>query len=165
MKSPILYIFCGLPFSGKSTVAKELATRLGTEYIGFDLTWQELFNSIPEEGNGWRYVRDHCKDRIRTLLQEGRSVVYDDTNVSTDHREELHSLAQESGGESKVIYVNTPREIITERMRENLATQARHDAPAEHLQAVTDQFQEPHAPEDFVEYRLGQTMDEFISMF
>lgn len=37
MKTPRLYILCGLPFSGKTTLAKKLEKRLGFVLIDIDV--------------------------------------------------------------------------------------------------------------------------------
>ena len=165
MNNPTLYILCGLPFSGKSTFGKALSQQIGAEYIGFDTTWEDMHDTIDEQDkdNTWRIVRDYGKNKARTFLIEGKSVVYDETNVGYDHRQELRDFAQKAGVDSTVVYINTPKEIISERMHKNITNPSRHNVEEENLKNAYEQFHEPQPPEKFVEYRPEMTVEEFVS--
>ena len=127
-----LYILCGLPFSGKTSLAKKIAEYTGAKLIAFDQLWLELgkdTNVAPllKGDEGWRLIRSVAKERIAENLKNSRSVVYDDINVKREHREELREVARKHGAIAIVVYVDTPLAIREEREKENLFTKRRHD--------------------------------------
>jgi predicted kinase len=156
---PKLYIMSGLPFSGKTSLAKQIATKLDATYVGFDQMWVEHENELPaDKVDGWRFVRELAKSKITENLQAGVSVVFDDINIGADHRDELRELAHKEGAEPLVIFADTPQEIRLERMRENLATQERHDVEVENLKKTDAQFQIPESESGVVSYRSDEDL-------
>ena len=83
MKNPVLYIMCGLAFSGKSTLARKIASHTGSKIIAFDKLWVDKDKEKPiHKGvKGWRFIRKVAQDAIARTLQAEKSVVYDDNNV------------------------------------------------------------------------------------
>ncbi len=100
MKQPQLYIFAGLPGSGKTTLAKQLAASLGAVYLRIDTLEQglrELCQVNPQgEGYGlaWRLATDN--------LRLGLSVVADSCNPIQLSRDEWQQVAIQAGAE----YIN-----------------------------------------------------------
>ena len=160
---PKLYIMSGLPFSGKTSLAKKIADRLGATYVCFDELWVSHEPDLPNDKvAGWRYVRDLAKTRISEELRAGTSVVYDDTNVGVDHRQEIREVGQSLGAETIVVLAETPDEIRLERMQETLETRNRHDVEAEHLKDAVEQFQRPDASEGVVTYRPDEDLESWL---
>lgn len=81
---PWLIVLSGLPSSGKSTIAQELAEQLPASVVSSDNIRQEIF--------GKKYVRsiktfETAKTRIYENLKAGRNVIFDATNVNRYKRE------------------------------------------------------------------------------
>lgn len=78
MKTPTLYIFSGLPATGKSTLAELLARRLGAAYVRIDTIEQALRDlcSVDVQGEGYRLAYRVAADNLRL----GISVVADSCN-------------------------------------------------------------------------------------
>jgi predicted kinase len=92
---PTLYIFSGLPASGKSTLAKLLAVRTGSMYIRVDTVEQGLRDlcNIKVEGEGYRLSYRIIADN----LSLGLSSVSDSCNPIELTRNEWQEVAKSTG--------------------------------------------------------------------
>jgi len=91
MATPTLYIFSGLPGSGKSTLSQLLAARVCAAYVRIDTIEQGLRElcSIKVEGEGYRLAADS--------LRCGISVVADSCNPIELTRREWERVARDAG--------------------------------------------------------------------
>ena len=84
LKKYNLIIVCGLPFSGKTVISKDLSTRLNAERVSFDETWnrmeQEIDNNKSKKVLDWETVRSLCKDLVKNNLTANKNTIYDDVN-------------------------------------------------------------------------------------
>lgn len=89
--SPILYIFSGLPGSGKTTLAQKLAAQTGAVYLRIDTIEQALRDlcAVSVQGEGYRLSYRIAQDN----LQLGLDVVADSCNPIALTREEWHQVA------------------------------------------------------------------------
>ncbi|MEQ1824070.1 MAG: AAA family ATPase [Fimbriimonadaceae bacterium] len=94
---PVLYIFAGLPGSGKTTLAQKVADRFRATYLRIDTIEQGIRNrfGISVTGEGYELSYMIAKDNL--LL--GISVVADSCNPIGWTRDEWEGVAQESGAE------------------------------------------------------------------
>ena len=93
IKSPVLYIFSGLPGVGKSTLAKQLACEYGCTYLRIDTIEQALRDlcNYDVQGEGYR-----LSYRIATEnLKNGMSVVADSCNPISITRQEWSQVAKD----------------------------------------------------------------------
>ena len=99
-KGQILYIFAGLPASGKSTLAQMVAGRLGAVYLRIDTVEQGLRDlcSIEVEGEGYRLAYRIARDNLCV----GMSVVADSCNPIELTRREWEQVARDAQAD----YVN-----------------------------------------------------------
>lgn len=91
MTSPVLYIFAGLPGTGKSTLAKALASRLHAVYLRIDTIEQGLRDlcSVNVEGEGYRLAYRIAADN----LCAGNPVIADSCNPVELTRREWEQVA------------------------------------------------------------------------
>ena len=124
----MLVITCGLPATGKSTVARALSEQAGFEVISSDLVRKELAGIAPTEHRleGFRggiYAADFTArtysallDRARPLLLAGRSVVLDASFMRREHRRPAARLARETGAQFACLEFDLPDEVIRKRL-------------------------------------------------
>ncbi|HZS48975.1 MAG TPA: AAA family ATPase [Blastocatellia bacterium] len=94
-RTPTLYIFAGLPGSGKTTLCQELAKRISAVYIRIDTVEQALRDlcSVDVQGEGYRLSYKIAADNLRL----GMSVVADSCNPIELTRDEWQQVAIENG--------------------------------------------------------------------
>ncbi|MFN8059895.1 MAG: AAA family ATPase [Vicinamibacterales bacterium] len=95
MAHSTLYIFSGLPGSGKTTLSQGLASRVGAAHLRIDTIEQALRDlcSLEVEGEGYRIAYRVASD----VLRAGVSVTADSCNSIALTRHEWERVAQESG--------------------------------------------------------------------
>lgn len=91
MNKPILYILSGLPGSGKTTLSRLLAQRIGAAYLRIDTIEQALRDlcAVYVQGEGYRLAYRVAADILRT----GVSVVADSCNPIELTRREWEQVA------------------------------------------------------------------------
>src|SRR3989344_2163559 len=130
MSSPILYIMVGVGFAGKSTLAKNISEHFKIPLVSQDALFFEKkkeLNLIEDDDEMWQMLLDMCQDRIKELMTEGKSVVFDNVNLKREHRDELRKIARDANGRAVVIYLDTPEELLDKRQERNKVTAERHD--------------------------------------
>ena len=95
MKSATLYIFAGLPGSGKTTLSKLLARRIGAAHLRIDTIEQALRElcAVDVEAEGYRLAYRVASD----ILNIGVSVVADSCNPIELTRREWEQVALDVG--------------------------------------------------------------------
>lgn len=93
--TPVLLIFSGLPASGKSTLAQQIAKQTQSAYLRIDTIEQGLRDlcRIDVRGEGYRLAYRVAGDNLRL----GLSVVADSCNPDELTRSEWESVAREAG--------------------------------------------------------------------
>lgn len=85
MNKPIFIMMCGLPGSGKSYKAKELAEKHNANIHSSDSIRLELLGDINcQDSNGVVFTTLH--NRVKEDLRNGKNCIYDATNISYKRR-------------------------------------------------------------------------------
>lgn len=110
-----LYVLTGLPGSGKSTHARDLAAATGAVHVAMDdevaarglslVDYEERFALQPE-----------VEARIPRLLAAGESVIAEFGSWAREERDRLRLLAAESGARTELHFVDAPLELCRERI-------------------------------------------------
>lgn len=92
---PTLFIFAGLPGTGKTTLSRQLAQRVGAVHLRIDTIEQALRElcGVKVEGEGYRLAYRIAADN----LQLGIDVVADSCNPLELTRREWEQVAQHNG--------------------------------------------------------------------
>ena len=105
--SPVLIVVCGLPASGKSTIAKALAERSGFPVFNSDVIRKRLAGKAPTSraGADWRqgiYAPELTDATYAALLTEaaavlrsGTGAIIDATYAETDERVAVRDMARQ----------------------------------------------------------------------
>jgi uncharacterized protein len=150
---PTLWIVCGLPATGKSTLAEQLAGVLGLKLLQSDrVRREEPFRhggrgSAEPYGEGLyrtamrQRVYSHLLASAQDELKAGRSVMLDATFSLTKWRAEAHQLAQDVDCSLLFLECVSSRESIHARLARRQATSSMSDARWEHFPAMLESFE------------------------
>jgi predicted kinase len=135
---PCLLLTAGLPGTGKSEVARQLADRAGFVRVATDVERKRLAG-VPEAevdrvrledayyAPEWNErVYDACYRRADSLLAEGRRVVVDGTFREARRRARFVDLARRSCARALVVVCDAPSQVV----RDRLATRAESERDA-----------------------------------
>lgn len=131
---PLLIIVCGLPGTGKSTLAAAIAERTGFSHLLSDAVRKELAGLRPEEpaaaGYGEGIYSEHFTERTYAelgrrageLLRRGRSVVLDATFSKRRYFKKAMEAAESSGAEVRIIECTASAATVRARLEERMWT-------------------------------------------
>lgn len=86
-----LYIMCGLPFAGKSTLTRALAARLGLAVIAIDAINDERglgIHAAPLSPEEWDGTYAEAFRRLDAALMAGGSVIFDAVSFTRRQRDD-----------------------------------------------------------------------------
>lgn len=146
---PIVVAMGGQVASGKSTVARHIARRIGAPVVGTDPTrdfllgarlnedlhearWEESF----EPGFGERVYAEALR-RASAVLESGRPVVIDGCFRSREQRRRAKSLAERYGRPFLFVEAQVPRDVQHGRLVERAE---RDDVPVDDWQSIADRL-------------------------
>ncbi len=125
-----LLIMCGLSGSGKSTVARDIAERLGGVVVRSDAVRKQLAGFDVRQAAGADYGRgiytaamttrtyDAMRAHARAILQSGRWAILDATFGRRAQRAAAAELARENNGPVAIVYCVQPDGEIARRLTE-----------------------------------------------
>lgn len=149
-----LYVLCGLPYSGKTYLSREILAKTSCVYVSIDDILRELgfdwdSNELPDK-DGWKNVFDISYHRSQEALKDGSNVIYDSTNHTKASRDELRKIAQDVGSDFKVIYVDVPVEVVWKRWEENRGKKDRPIVNRELVEMTIRLFEAPTEDENLL---------------
>lgn len=153
---PMLLLIGGLMGTGKSTVAKQLASTLATDAISTDEIRQEKFGASSTPA---AYGKEHYATSLRekiyeqllnnaaTYLDHGQSVVLDGTFLTNQLRKSAFDLARQHGASASLIECHCSKEVALERIvsrsrRESGSSEARPELFAKQAAEYEAPFQD-----------------------
>jgi predicted kinase len=112
----MLIIICGLPGSGKTTLAKSLSKRFEAVHVSSDITRKRMYPkpSYSEEEKASVYAG--MVDETKEHLRQGRDVIADATFYRENERQKFLSLAVDAGTGAFVIMTVLAEEEIMKRL-------------------------------------------------
>ena len=115
---PHLVVLCGLPGTGKSHFARELASRAPFVWLNSDRTRKLLVARPQYSRREHRRVFAAMHVLTRGYLRDGYSVVFDATNLNENVRLPLYAVAEELGVEPLIIRFTAHPDLVRKRMAE-----------------------------------------------
>jgi aminoglycoside phosphotransferase family enzyme/predicted kinase len=148
---PVLWVFCGLPASGKSTLASRVAKALFMSHLASD-TVRKADHDFPADGvvayNTGAYrpvVRGRVYAKLLNLAQEelrkGRSVVLDATFSSAQWRESAMLLAKDQNAGLIFVHSVCSPQTIKARLVNRDASSGESDARLIHFDDIIKNFE------------------------
>lgn len=139
---------CGPAGAGKSTLAKKFE-RNGMISLSYDaesfkkgLTVHPLPKEIEQK------IKVYLDNKLISLIEQNVDVVLDYSFWSQDNRREYINLLKQFGIEPLIFYIETPKEIIVERLRQRAGKHPNDIILSEETASqYYDQFQKPSLEE------------------
>lgn len=162
-----LYILCGIPFSGKTVLAKELVKLKGWVRIDLDDVKFEIFGNDIKDGDlkqkDWDKVYQIMYQRIQEQLEKGNTVVHDTGNFTKHERNLIRKIAKKLNILTTVIWVNTPENIARNRLKTNQQTSERFSVSEADFDEVVAEMEPPSADENYITYDSSISPQDWIS--
>jgi len=114
----------GPPATGKSRLARRLATALDAQVVESDRVRKQLFAEPRYTGGEHAAVYGWCHTILRSALVVGRNVIFDATNLEERIRRKVYSIAEQCDARLAIIWVTCPPSVVQQRL---LRRQLRED--------------------------------------
>lgn len=133
----------GLPGSGKSSLGNDLAQKYNAEICSSDEMRRELFGDAGDQSNP-ALVFQELHKKVRSALAQGKSVIYDATNITAKDRRSIMNLVRPFNAETEAVVLATPLAVCYQRNgdRERVV-------PDEAIRNMYHRFQMPYYTEGF----------------
>jgi predicted kinase len=162
-----LYILCGIPFSGKTTLAKAISNALGHERVDLDAVKIELYGDTMKDGDlqqkDWDAIYKRMYQDIENLLKQGKTVVHDTGNFTAHERGLVHEIASKLGVEAQTIFLDIPKNIAYDRLLKNRNTKNRHDVTDIDFERTVAEMEPPGESEKVLVFYVHDDVASWIS--
>jgi len=149
---PTLWVVCGMPGSGKSTISRELSRVFGIKTFHSDVIRKELFGMEPvdpsdvpfEDGIYSKNASGLTYGKLLLLAQDeiekGNSVILDATYANEHHRDEVLRMA--SDNDVNIIFVECvlKEKLLKERLSNRKTEYQVSDARLHHFEYFKEKF-------------------------
>lgn len=158
-----VHLFCGLPTSGKTTLAKELEQTHNAVRFTLD-EWMINLTDLTIADDEYGLMIEKLKEMFWltavSILNQGVDVIFDWSLWNPQRRQKWVSRITELGANYKLYYLNMPPVVIRQRIevRNNDLPPGAHWLPVDELDRFLPIFQPPTPEEDLnvEEIYLGQ---------
>lgn len=160
---------CGIPFSGKSTLAKIIVNKLGYELVDLDGVKFEIYGDNVKddelEKKDWDLIYQSVYQRIENLLGQGKTVVYDTGNFTKYERGLVRQIAEKLRIKTQTILVDTPKNTAYERLLKNRKTKMRFDVSDKDFGSAVNEMEPPTEDEKVLVFRLNDDVDTWVCRY
>jgi predicted kinase len=164
---PVLIAMCGLPFAGKSVLARSLSQELGIRLLSYDfqiyLPYQHLIPPGSSVAAGHGFVQDIARRQIGAILAAGESLIYDDLLLERDDRRKLAAVAHRHQARAVLVFLDTPLSVIDQRRAENTRTRTRTSVPEAMMRVDASLLEPPDRVESAVYVRPDDTLTDVLT--
>lgn len=165
MKTKLL-ILCGIPFSGKSTLATELEKygfkRIDLDIVKTDLLGKDAIDSSINQST-WDKIYNEMYSQINSSLKSGVSVVHDTGNFTIYERSLISKIATKLGIPYYTIYVATPADTARLRMTTNRETNSRFNVTDESFASAVNEMETPNQNENPLTYNESDDVGDWVT--
>lgn len=123
-----LILVCGLPGTGKTTVAEAIAKKTGARILSTDIIRKEMLSNPAYTEDEKELVYSMLFNMAGMLLKDGRNVVLDGTFYKKELRENVKELAVKTKSELSIVEVVCDEPVVRERLAKRCKTCCTSDA-------------------------------------
>lgn len=141
---PLLITFCGLPGSGKTTLARQLEQETGAVRLNTD-EWMAILEVDFFNEDFREKLQAQLYEHGKTLLKRGQSIIVEDGHWSRAERDRQREDAQKLGAVLELHYFDLSFDDLWRRLKGRNDTGAYGTVPItkEQLQEYWPMFQRP----------------------
>jgi predicted kinase len=142
----VVYLLCGLAFSGKSTLAAALAERLGAKVVSLDEinARRDLRGGEGVADEEWAATHRQALREVEGHMRRGTPyIVVDDTSCFRFLRDDHRKLAARHGYRLRLLLLITPLQEIRRRMGRAAETGERRGLAPQVFAEHTASFESP----------------------
>ena len=145
---PVLIAFCGLPGSGKTSIAKEVEKTRGAVRINTD-EWVAALGADFFDDAFRAKLQIRLYEHGITLLQRGQSIIVEDGLWTRDERDSYREVAHKLGATIELHYFDVDIDELWRRLEARNAVGAHDTVPItkELLKTCWLRFQRPDGAE------------------
>lgn len=147
-KKNTLFVMCGLPASGKSTLAEDLAQALDCVVVSTDKMRAVLYGDESIQGNG-KDVFNLAYEQAELWGLRGDSVIFDATQVTKKARKQTLDRLSKFFDKCVCVFMNTPTSVCMERNEARVRI-----VPRSVMRRMALQLQEPTLEEGFDQIKI-----------
>jgi predicted kinase len=167
VREPILYLMCGLPFAGKTTVALRLAEAIDAVYISLDEINAErgLYGGEGIALDEWELTHRLALERLERVMRDSASpVVVDDTSNLRWIRDRWRETASRAGYDTRVVHVDPGIDVLRKRMEDTERSASRPTVASSVFKIVADSFEPPGQDENAIRIRSASELARVVSV-
>lgn len=116
-KNPITILLVGVPASGKSYLAQNLARNLPLVWLSENSIQSFLVPKISFTNRGREEIITFTKEVVRQLITQKYSCIVDINLKKLRERDGFRNTIEDAGGQTIVIYLNCSADFAFERIR------------------------------------------------
>jgi len=165
---PLLIVLSGLPFSGKSTLAKDLATALDLPVVSYDNDiYAKHKHEVPNGASAaeeFEVVQAIARRYIAEKLMAGESFIYDDLGLQKEERESIRKIAENSGARYILLFLDTPVSIIEQRRKDNDRSNIRGHIKDEKMSLNISLLEKPDSDEQAIVVHPEMSLNHIITV-
>jgi len=137
----LLVVVFGLPSSGKTFLAKELASELGFVHMNTDSAKKQLLRRPGCTSNENSIVYEKLFEFISDYLKQGKDLVVDGTFYRRSYREALKDIAGTANTSPVFVEVTAPEKSIEARIERKDQASCDDDADAAIYNKIKSDFE------------------------
>ena len=137
----MLVVVFGLPSSGKTFLAKELASELGFVHMSTDSAKKQLLRRPGHTSNENSIVYEKLFEFISDYLQQGKDLVVDGTFYRKAYRESLKDIARTANTSPVFVEVTAPEKSIEARIERKDQASCNDDADVAVYNKIKSDFE------------------------
>ncbi len=115
---PVLVVVSGLPGTGKSFFSRRLVEQVPVLVLESDTLRRVLFARPTYSAAESARLFTACHQLMAELLEDGVPVLFDATNLTEGHREELYHIAEQHDAKLLLVQIKASPEVVYRRLQD-----------------------------------------------